>query len=326
MFEALKKQIFEKIRENDRILIARHIRPDGDAIGSTRGLAELLRNAFPQKDVRVINEDDSAYLSFLGPEDPAADDEFYRTALAIVVDTGTMDRISNKKIGLCPALIKIDHHIEETPFGDISWVEPERSSACEMIVDFQQSFADAIPMTKEAALFLYQGMVSDSGRFRFPSVTGETLRLAGVLLDQGIDTETLFAHLYLEDFDYFRFEAYIYEHMQRTESGVVYLYVDKAMQQRFGLDREQASNTINYLDSIRGSIIWLAFIDNPDGSIRVRLRSRFVTVQELALRFHGGGHDRASGATVYSLEEMNQLIREADELSRQFKENHEGWL
>ena len=152
------------------------------------------------------------------------------------------------------------------------------------------------------------------------------MRLAAELLDTGIDTETLFANLYLEEYEHFKYEAYVYEHMQITPNGVAYLFVTKEMQELFDLDREAASNTISYLDSIRGSIIWLAFIDNGDGSIRVRLRSRFVTVQELASHYHGGGHDRASGSTVYSWEEAENLLKEADELSRLYKETHEGWL
>ncbi len=325
MNDIVKNNIFNTIKAYDRIVISRHTRPDGDAIGSTHGMAELLRASFPGKDIRVISEDGSDYLAFLGPDD-TADDTFFEGALGIVIDTGTMDRISNSRIRAVRELIKIDHHIDDKPYGDISWVEEERSSACEMIVDFYLTFRNDLVLTPQAALPLYAGMVSDSGRFRFPSVSGETLRLAAVLLDTGIDTETLFANLYLEEYAHFKYEAYVYEHMQITENGVAYLFVTQEMQDLFRLDREAASNTISYLDSIRGSIIWLAFIDNGDGSIRVRLRSRFVTVQELASHYHGGGHDRASGATVYSWQEAESLLAEADELSRLYKETHEDWL
>ena len=98
------------------------------------------------------------------------------------------------------------------------------------------------------------------------------------------------------------------------------------MQEKFSLSREDASNVISFLDSIRGSIIWLAFIENDDGTIRVRLRSRFVTVNELASKYHGGGHDCASGATIYSKKEMNSIISDADMLIKDYKSTHEGWL
>ena len=326
MNETVKQLILDKIKAYDKIVISRHIRPDGDAIGSTHGFAALLRASFPEKDIRLVSVDSSTYLAFQDPDDETPDDSFYDSALVIVIDCGTKDRISNKKIDLGRELIKIDHHIDDKPYGDISWVEEERSSACEMIVDFYVSFRSELVMTKEAALPLYAGMVTDSGRYRFPSVTGETLRLAGVLLDVGIDTETLFAHLNLEDYEQFKYAAYVYENMERTENGVAYLFVTLDMQKRFGLDREAASNTIGYLDSIKNYLIWLAFIDNGDGSIRVRLRSRFITVQELATRYHGGGHDKAAGATVYSWEEADALIREADEMLGEYKRTHEGWL
>ena len=101
---------------------------------------------------------------------------------------------------------------------------------------------------------------------------------------------------------------------------------DTATREKFGMTLEQASACVSYMDSIRDSLIWLAFIDSGDGSIRVRLRSRFVTVSELAERYHGGGHACAAGATVYSVDEMKQLIKEADKLHKEYKANNTGWL
>ena len=130
----------------------------------------------------------------------------------------------------------------------------------------------------------------------------------------------------MEDFDILKYQAYAYGQMKRTENGVAYLFVDKAMKEQFHLTPEQASNSVNLMDTIKGSLIWLAFIDNPDGSIRVRVRSRFLAVNKLAERYHGGGHANASGATAYSLQEMAQLINDADALLREYKRNNEGWL
>ena len=110
------------------------------------------------------------------------------------------------------------------------------------------------------------------------------------------------------------------------DGGVAYLYVDRAMQKKFALTSEEASASVSLMEKIRGSIIWLAFIDNPDGSIRVRLRSRFVTVSELAEKYHGGGHACASGATVYSKKEMRSLLADANALIKEYKANNEGWL
>ncbi len=321
-----KSAILEKIKQYGRIVIARHQRPDGDAIGSSHGLAEILRLSFPEKEIIVANKDRSEYLEFLGTEETDPDEIDYRDALGIVVDTAGLERCSNKSITEVKELIKIDHHIETDPFGDISWVEDDRSSVCEMITSFQHTFHKELKMDVKAATLLYTGMVTDSGRFKYQETTGDTLRLAGYLLDFGIDTQTLHANLELEDYEYFKFKSYVYERMNITENGVAYLYVDKAMQEQFHLSREQASNSVDFMNKIRGSIIWMAFIDNPDDSIRVRLRSRFVTVNKLAMKYHGGGHANASGATVYSGKEMQALIRDADELLKEYKANNGGWM
>ena len=322
------KSILEKIKSYQRIIIFRHYRPDGDAVGSTKGLQRILQLSFPEKEIYLQNSDYCDYMAFLGKEDEPIDESLYENALGIVVDTGTADRASNKKFSLCREIIKIDHHIDIKPYGDISWVEEERSSSCEMIAKFYETFRDELVLDKEGATYIYTGMVTDSGRFRYRSVSGDTLRLAGMLLDFGIDTDRLYANLYLDEYNALKFKAYVYNNMKMTDNGVVYIYVDKRMQKRFGLTSEQASNVISSLDSIRGSLIWLAFIDGKKGddAIRVRLRSRFVTVNTLAEKYSGGGHDCAAGATVHSKKEMKALIAEADERLAKYKSENEGWL
>lgn len=322
----IQSLIIEKIEQYQTIIIMRHFRPDGDAVGSTLGLREILRLTYPEKRILLVNEDYSDYMSFLGNEDEAIADEEYADALAITVDTASADRLSNKKYALAKELIKIDHHIDIAPYGDLSWVEDYRSSACEMIADFYACNKEKLKINSFAATCIYAGMVTDTGRFKYSDVSGDTMRLAGMLLDIGVDTENLFAHLTLEDFSYYKFEAYVFGKIKMTENGVAYLYVTNKMKQKLGLSNEQASSCVSFIDGIKGSLIWAAFIDNDDGTIRVRLRSRFLDINTLAERFHGGGHAKAAGATCYSKKEMNQLIAEADLILKEYKETHEGWL
>lgn len=321
----MKRVIFDKIREYGRIFIFRHICIDGDCVGATRGLKALIQATWPEKEVYIIDGQKSEYLAFLGEDDAPVDDELYQGSLGIVIDTATANRISSDKYRLCKELIKIDHHIPVEAYGDFNWVEEERSSACEMIADFYQTFPNELKMTKEAALFIYTGMVTDSGRFQYEGVTGETMRLAGLMLDQGIDTETLYANLYMKDFDSLKFKSHVYANMEISENGVAYIRISCADRERFGLSFEEASAAISYLDGIRGSLIWLAFIEAED-SIRVRLRSRFVAVNTVAEHYRGGGHACASGATVYDDDEVRALIAEADALLGEYKRTHEGWL
>ena len=324
----IKQTILNKIKEYSTIFLFRHVRNDGDCVGATKGLKSIITATWPEKQVYIIDAETAKYLEFMGPEDEEVPEESYASALGIVLDTASEARISNRKYTLCRELIKIDHHIPLEQYGDLQWVEEERSSCCEMIVDFYRTFKDQLVLNSEGATHLYTGMVTDSGRFKYDGVTGETLRCAAELLDVGVDTQTLFARLYLEAFEYLKFKSAIYERMQITPNGVAWIFVDKAMQQEFNLNLEQSSAIIGNLDSIRGCISWLAFIETGDeqNAIRVRLRSRFVHINGIAENYHGGGHACASGATVYSIEEMNRLLRDTDALVKEYKETHEGWL
>ena len=321
------QNVLDKIKQYDRIIIFRHFRPDGDAIGSTKGLQRILKLTYPEKEIVLQNCDFSNYLSFLGGEDALMDDDFYASALGIAVDTATAARLSNAKFSLCKELIKIDHHIDVEAYGNINWVEENRSSACELIAAFYNAMSDELKIDTEAATYLYAGLVTDSGRFRFRSVSGETMRLAGMLLDLGVDTDHLYAHLYMKEFDEFKFHGYVLNNIKITENGVAYVYIDRSAMKKHGLSFEQASACVSYMDSIKNSLIWIAFIDSDNNKdIRVRLRSRFITVNKLAEKYEGGGHACASGATVHSKKQMKALIAEADKLLGEYKNTNEGWL
>lgn len=317
--------ILNKIKEYNKIIIFRHFRPDGDAVGSTKGLQRILKLTYPEKTVLLINNDYADYLTFLGGEDAQISDEEYTDALGIVCDTATAKRVSNQKFSLCKEIIKLDHHIPIETYGDYQWVEEERSSTCEMIAHFYDTFSDELKIDTEAATYIYAGMVTDSGRFRFRDVSSETLRLAGVMLKQNIDTDVLFANLYLKDFEEFKFESHAHKKMKITDNGVAYLFVTKKMQKKLGITKEQASASVSFMDSIKGSLIWIAFIEG-EKEIRVRLRSRFVQISDLAEQYRGGGHACAAGATVMSKAEMKELIAKADTLLGEYKANNEGWL
>lgn len=320
------RKILDKIKSYNRIIITRHLRPDGDAIGSTKGLCQILRLTYPEKEIYLQTNDSSDYLAFLGKDDEPISPELYKDALLIVIDTATADRMSNSHYAEAKEIIKIDHHIDIKPYGDLCWIEDWRSSASEMIAYFYQTFRDELVIDKEAATYIYTGMVTDSGRFRYEATTGNTMRLAGMLMDLGIDTETLFSNLYLEDFDFLKFQAYVFKKMQVTENGIVHLYVDKAMQKKFKLTTEQASEAVSFLKGIKGCIAQLAFIDMPDGTIRVRLRSRFMTINQLAEKYGGGGHACTCGATLHHSDEIAVMVADGDKMVAEYKATHKGWM
>ena len=195
-----------------------------------------------------------------------------------------------------------------------------------MIASFYEEFSSVLKIDDIAATAIYAGMVTDSGRFRFSSTSSETLRLASIMVGKGVDIERLQANLDLNSYNFYKYQAYVFSKIEMTENGVSWLYVDQEMQKKWNLSREDASESVGFMSGIKGSICWIAFIENSDGSIRVRLRSRFMTVNKIAEKYHSGGHDRASGATCYSREEMMALIEDADKATKEFKESGEYWI
>ena len=324
----ITSEILNKIESYDRILIFRHKRLDGDCVGASKGLKAMLKLTYPGKEILIPDTQTTDYLAFLGTDDGEIPEEMYADALGIVVDTATADRISNPNFRLCKELVKIDHHIPVEDYAPLCWVEEARSSCCELIARFYELCQDKLKLDKQAATYLYTGLVTDSGRFQFRSVSGDTHRLAGMLLDFGVETDVLFAHLYMRTFDELKFKAHVYQNMEITENGVAYIYVSRAMKKQFNLTNEAASSCVSFLENMEGCLCWLAFIENdePDSAIRVRLRSRFVPVNTIAERYHGGGHACACGATVYDRQEVYSLIRETDAHIKHFKETNEGWL
>ncbi|HHX78187.1 MAG TPA: bifunctional oligoribonuclease/PAP phosphatase NrnA [Acholeplasmataceae bacterium] len=318
----IKKQILNKIKEYDSIIIVRHQRPDGDCIGSALGLKAILRDTFPKKRIYSISEDWSDYLSFLGSDDSEVSLDVYKKSLIIALDTATKNRISNKSYVFGKEIIKIDHHINVEPYGDINYVREDMPATASMILDFYDSFRDELKMNYKAALCLFTGVVTDTGRFKYSSVNSNTMRLAGEMIDYGIDIEKIYAKLYLRDESSYKLKGYIFNKFKSTENGVAYIYFSQRIQKRFGVSSSEAAALVNSLDSIKGKLIWIIFVEQEDKTIRVRLRSRFARVVEIAQNYNGGGHAQASGATVNNKKEMKELLKEADQILKEFKEKN----
>lgn len=322
----VKKQILNKIKENDSIIIVRHIRPDGDCIGSSIGLREILRSSFPEKKVYSVGKTEADYLAFIGKENEALSEETYNKSLIIVVDTATSDRIDDDYYRLGKEIIKIDHHLAVEEYGSINYVREDFPAASCIIVDFYDTFKDELKLPESAALALYTGITTDTGRFRYRGVGSRVFELCSILMKYNLDLEKIYANLYLKSADLLKLQGLVYKSFKTTENGVSYIHITQKMMENNNLNHEEAASLVNCLDSIKGNLIWMIFIDQADKSIRVRIRSRFVEVVEVGRAFRGGGHPNACGATVYNKKEMKELIEMADKLLKEYKENNEGWL
>ncbi|MFA5542700.1 MAG: bifunctional oligoribonuclease/PAP phosphatase NrnA [Bacilli bacterium] len=318
---AKKQAIFDKIKEASTIIIHRHVHPDGDALGSSYGLREILRMSFPEKAIYSVGEDTVNYLQFMGSDDKVTEAD-YIDSLVIVVDTANSKRISGESYNKGKELVKIDHHINVEDYGDINYVREEMPSTASIITDFFNTFKKELKISQEGAMYLYLGTVTDTGRFRYSSVNGDTLRLAGTLLDYNFDTERMYANLNLKDRNSMKLTGYVLNNFKTTKNGVSYIYISKKVQKKFKVSTEEATAQVNVMDSVKGSLIWILFVEF-DGIIRARLRSRFIGVNEIAREFNGGGHMQASGASAKNKREMMKMVKLADKELKKFKEENE---
>jgi phosphoesterase RecJ-like protein len=318
-----KQQILDAIKQFETIIIVRHIRPDGDCMGSTLGLREILRASFPTKRVFSIGQDKSEYLSFLESEDKDVSDEVYQEALVIVVDTATSERIDNKKWSLGKKTIKIDHHVRVEDYASINYVREDLPATAAIVMDFFTSFRAELIFNAQAAKYLFVGLVTDTGRFKYRGVNADVLRLGAEMLETGIDIENIYTHLYIKERESFHLQGYILNHFKTTKNNVAYIFITKRIQKKFHVEIEQASALINTLDSIRDHLVWVFFIEGKE-KIRVRLRSRFVDINEVAAKYHGGGHRQASGATLSKRREIKQLLADVDLVLQDYQAKHPG--
>ncbi len=319
-------KILEKIKEYDTIIIHRHERPDGDCIGSQMGLYYLIKDNFPEKTVYTVGDELPAYLAKYGKNDNISE-ETYKNALVIVVDTANEKRICDKRYNTGSYLIKIDHHDDSPAFGDMYYVDEVSPACASIMVDIYKAwheYDNNIILSKAAATSLMLGLVTDTGRFRYRGTCRKTLENAGLLLDAGVELDELYASLYTKEKEELKLQGYVCENFQLTPNGVAYIYFDKATMEKYNVDKETAAACVNILDSIKGSLIWATFIEQNEetGEIRTRLRSRFVSINEVATHYRGGGHLQAAGATVYNQEEKASLLNELDILLKEFKENN----
>ncbi|WP_373893052.1 bifunctional oligoribonuclease/PAP phosphatase NrnA [Virgibacillus sp. CBA3643] len=310
------RQIIQAIEEYDTIIIHRHVRPDPDALGSQGGLRELIMHSFPNKNVYVVGEEEPT-LSFLGKMDHI-DDQVYENALVIACDTANAPRISDERYNLGKMLIKIDHHPNVDPFGDLLWVDTNASSTSEMIYELYLHGKEAgFKMNNESARLLYAGIVGDTGRFLFPSTTKKTFQYASELVSFEFDRPALYDGIYNVTDNIARLKGYILQNFTLSRSGMSSVKLTKEILDQYGLKPSETGQLVGTLSDVEGIQAWVIFVEEED-VIRVRLRSKGPVINGIAAKYDGGGHPMASGASVKTWEETEAVSEDLDEVCRTF--------
>ena len=311
------KEIYEKIKEFDKIVIARHIGADVDALGSTIGLKEIILNTFPNKKVSVIGAYSSKF-KYLGKMDKLEEKEI-KDSLLIVLDTPNVIRIDGvSNIKDYKYVIKIDHHPEIECFEDLKLVDDSASSVCQILIELVYN-TDLI-MNKEAAEKLFMGVVSDTNRFMYDYTSPKTFSLISKLIeDNNIEMKPLYDNLYKRDLVDVRFFGYVAEHMTVTSNGLAYIKIDDQTIQKFGGDTALSGNIIGNFNNINEVITWVIFTeDKKSNLIKVNVRSRGPVINTVLEKYGGGGHIYASGARLTDPELIDNIIKDLDDTCKEW--------
>ena len=308
MFEA----VLDCIKEYDTIIIHRHSRPDGDAMGSQIGMKHIILEKFPEKTVYMVG-DSTKFFGFL--PDSVMDeipDSAFQGALCLLLDFAAPHLASDDRYKLAAKTARIDHHIYCETFTDVEVVDSSFESCCGMVTAF--AVESGLKINETAGIALYTGMLTDSGRFRYDSVSPRTFRLAAELVGTGFDTNELYRNLYSDEFEGKLLKAKFTLKVQFTENKVAYIYTTREELKEFNADEFSVSRgMVGTMADVKGVDIWVNFTESEAG-VLCELRSSRFNINPIAVKYGGGGHAKASGATVPDRETAMAMLRDLDEM------------
>ncbi len=294
--------LLKKIEEYDKIIIHRHSRPDGDAIGSQVGLKHVITSNWPDKKVLMVGDPAGRYDFIEDSVMDEVEDCEYGEALAIVLDTSAPHLISDDRYLKARENARIDHHLFIDTICGTEVVDSSYESCCGVITAMVRECG--LKIDEVGARALFTGMVTDSGRFRFDQTTDKTFMNAAFLYEKGnMDFNVLYKNLYAEDFAGIKRKAEFILKIQFTEHNVAYIYNTLEEVAATGLSTFAVSRgMVGTMADIKGVDIWVNFTEEvgEDGQLHVlcELRSSKYNINPVAVKFGGGGHEKASGATV----------------------------
>lgn len=306
------QQIWSEIVKYDKIIIHRHVSPDPDALGSQLGLASLIKYNYPDKWVKTVGYTEPS-LAWMGTMDEVFDEE-YEGALVFVMDTANSARIDDYRYKSGAYIIKLDHHPVVEDYADVNYVCTEATATSEIVVRLFEANQAAYGLTMpiEAAERLYTGIIADSGRFLYDNTTRQTLKSTMLLYDCGIDRNKIHGLLYKRPLNIIQAQGFVLSQFKVSEQGVAYFTMTKEEQASFGLTTGTRSALVNVLANIEGIHVWVSFFENDDHKIRANIRSNGPVINTVAAQFEGGGHPKASGATISEWDQCAEVIAALD--------------
>ena len=304
-------EVIEQIKKYNTVIIHRHSNPDGDALGSQIGLREIIRENFPEKTVYMVGDGSKRYGFMEGSVMDEIADSTYEGALAIILDTSAAALISDERYKLAACTVRMDHHICEK-IADIEVTDTSFESCCGLITAL--AMEEGLKLTPLGAKSLYTGMVTDSGRFRYDSTTSKTHTLAAHLMSYEFSTADIYRNLYADDFSFIQLRARFVLKIAFTDKNVAYIYTTREEMESYNTDTFTVSRgMVNVMGEIRGVDIWVNFTEADEG-VMCEIRSSKYNINRIAVKYGGGGHLKASGATLKNRGEAMSLLADLDAL------------
>jgi len=316
---AIKKKIYEYIKNYQTIIIHRHLRPDMDAIGSQYGLALTIKENFPEKEVYVVGDiNDMVYQARMDD----IEDFHYQGALAIICDVAVSRMVSDDRYKLAKDLIIIDHHQNDTDIDPVAlfYRDSSYASASEMVIDFIKEFQ--LRVTPEAATYLYGGMVTDTGRFLYLNNASRTFELASYITKFNPSYQDFYDYIYTETLQK-RLTKNLFSSFELTENNVAYRKNDAEIIQKSGLEFQAISRgMVNQMAGIKEIPIWANFTEDVENNVIIgEFRARGISIVDIAKKYGGGGHNMACGASLKDWNEVDLVLKDLDERARENGKN-----
>ncbi len=305
--------ILDLIRAYPRIILHRHKNPDGDALGCQLGLKHILRDSFPDKEILAVGDLNDRYAFMVDEPMDAVPDESYEGALAIVLDTSAKSLIADERYATATASARIDHHIFVEQIADTEVTDTSFESCCGLVTAL--AMEGELTVSPTAAKLLYTGMVTDSGRFRYDSTSEQTHRMAAFLMERRFDTTDIYRNLYSDDLSFIQLRARFTLKIQTTPHRVAYIYTDRTEAEGYGVSSFTLSRgMVNVMSEVRGIDTWVNFTETADG-VLCEIRSSRHNINPIAVKYGGGGHQKASGCTLSDRAEAMRLLDDLNALT-----------
>lgn len=296
------------VREAGSVGIAGHVRPDGDCVGASLAVYNYIKDNYPEVRVEVFLEKTPNIFNFLRGVDMICNDYPDREpfGLFIALDCGDIARLGKaaKYMETAGHSLCIDHHESNSDFAEGSYIFPKASSTCELI--YELIGKDRV--TREIAECLYTGMVHDTGVFQYSCTSSKTMRIAGELMDRGIDYPWIVEHTFFEKtFEQNRVLGHALDKSYLCLDGqCIVSWLTAEEMKEYQVLPKHMEGIVSQLRSTKGVRVAVFSYQNEDGSYKFSLRASDDTnLAQLAMEFGGGGHAKAAGLTMYGTPEEN---------------------